>query len=122
MDVFLIRRATDREQATRLAERLRWHDCTPTQIWATGDGVATAERLAAVIEADVAIETRAELDPSALPADAVVIIVADEPVLSALATALLATEVIPLAIAEALRISDGRLKWRFAWDAIAPVK
>ncbi len=122
MDVFLIRRAADRDQATSLGERLRWHDCTPTQIWTTSDGVATAERVAAVIEADVAIETRVQFELSALAGDAVVVIVADEPALSTLATALLGTAVVPLAIAEALRISDGRLKWRFAWDAIAPVK
>jgi phosphohistidine phosphatase SixA len=56
----------------------------------------------------------------ALPTGAGVLVIGHEPGLSGLGGVLIAHELISLARAEAVRISDGKLQWRFAWDADAP--
>ena len=152
MDVFLVRHAAaidetveqrdphrhltahGREQATRLGDRLRWHDCAPTLIWTSPlvRAVQTAELVAHGLESKLAIEAWPALAPGestkalvvalqALPADARVLVVGHEPGLSALGGLLIGGELEGLGKAEAVRITDGRLRWRFAWDADAPI-
>jgi hypothetical protein len=49
------------------------------------------------------------------------LLVGHEPGISGIGSLLLATaDLPPLSKAEAVRISDGQLRWRFAWDAEAP--
>ena len=126
--------ASGRQQATSLGDRLRWHDCTPTHIWTSPlvRAVQTAELLAAGLASPIPVEVVPALAPSesgravvaavqALPKDACVVLVGHEPGISAIGALLLGiTDLAPLAKAEALRISDGALRWRFAWDADAP--
>ncbi len=123
-----------RKQATSLGDRLRWHDCTPTHIWTSPlvRAVQTAELLAAGLQADVAVTVAPPLAPGesartlvaalqALPADACVVLVGHEPGLSGIGAMLAsAPDFAPLDKAEAARIVDGQLRWRFAWDAEAP--
>lgn len=126
--------AAGRRQATSLGDRLRWLDCTPTHIWTSPlvRAVQTAELVAAGLVASATVEVVPALAPGqsarsviaamqTLAADASVLLVGHEPGVSAIA-ALLAgrPDVEPLAKAEALRIVDGRLRWRFAWNADAP--
>ncbi len=126
--------ALGRKQATGLGDRLRWHDCEPTHIWTSPlvRAVQTAELLAAGLHAEVAVTVAPALAPGesaraivaalqALPADACVVLVGHEPGLSGIG-ALLAgrADLAPLDKAEAARIVDGQLRWRFAWDAEAP--
>ena len=49
---------TGRSQARGIGDRLRWHDCTPTHIWASPlvRTVQTAELVAATLGAEVAVE------------------------------------------------------------------
>jgi phosphohistidine phosphatase len=106
VDVFLIRHAAaidetlelrdpmrhltpdGRMQAVALGDRLRWHDCTPTQIWTSPlvRAVQTAELVAAGLKTAVAVEVVPLLAPGesarallavvqALPADASVLLV-----------------------------------------------
>jgi phosphohistidine phosphatase len=126
--------ANGRKQATSLGDRLRWHDCTPTHIWTSPlvRAVQTAELLAAGLASPIPVEVIPALAPGesgraviaavqALPKDACVVLVGHEPGISAIGALLLGvTDLAPLAKAEALRISDGVLRWRFAWDAEAP--
>jgi phosphohistidine phosphatase len=125
--------AHGRQQAAQLGDRLRWHDCTPSHIWTSPlvRAVQTAELLARGLEANLAIEACLALAPGeptrallaalhALPADACVIAVGHEPGLSALGSVLIGLDLPGLAKAEAVKITDGRLRWRFAWDADAP--
>jgi phosphohistidine phosphatase len=156
VDVFLIRHAEaidetlelrdpmrhltphGRSQARHLGDRLRWHDCTPTQLWTSPlvRAVQTAELIVVGLQlpGDHAIEVLPSLAPGgsardtlaaieARPADASVVLIGHEPGLSALG-ALLAKrpDFTPLAKAEAVRIVDGELRWRCAWDAEAPVR
>lgn len=149
MDVFLVRHAEaidetlelrdpmrhltayGRDQAAALGDRLRWHDCTPTHIWTSPlvRAVQTAELLAVGLQTKVAIEVAPRLAPGedaraiaaalkALAGD--VILVGHEPGMSALATLLVGNDVGVLAKAEAVRIADGKLRWRCAWDSEAP--
>ena len=126
--------AHGRQQAAQLGDRLRWHDCSPTRIWTSPlvRAVQTAELVGRGLESKLAIEACPALAPGGsarelvaalqgLPNDAIVVVVGHEPGLSALAGVLVAGDVPGLAKAEAVRISDGRLRWRFAWDADAPV-
>ena len=117
-----------------IGDRLRWHDCTPTQIWASPlvRTIQTAELVAAALGAEVAVEAVPALAPddnpraaaaalAALPRDAVIIVVGHEPGLSALGALLVGQpEFAGLAKAQAARIDDGQLRWRFACDADAP--
>lgn len=122
-----------REQARSLGDRLRWHDCLPTHVWTSPlvRAVQTAELVAAGLQLPVAVDVLPALAPEApvravlaalqrLPADAQVVLVGHEPGLSGIAAKLLGAELGTLAKAEAVRISDGQLRWRFLWNAEAP--
>jgi phosphohistidine phosphatase SixA len=136
MVVFLVHHAHSPEDAGELARRLRWHDCTPTAIWISAEPAArmTAATLVQILEWSGPIEERDGLgaehtDPgliaSALgdaPADAAVVIVAHEPLLSALAARLATGADRLLARGEALRLDDGEVRWWFAHDDVAPVR
>jgi len=123
-----------RTQARALGERMRWHDCDPTQLWTSPlvRAVQTAELIAASLHCELPVDTVPALAPDGsprdvlaalrgLPAEAVVVVVGHEPSLSALG-ALLADQptLAGLARAEAVRIVDGVVRWRLAWDAEAP--
>lgn len=129
-----------REQARRLGDRLRWHDCIPDRVWTSPlvRAIQTAELVIAGMQHDaagVAVEVALALAPDGAPRevaaalaelarqapDAAVMVVGHEPALSALGSLLLATDLPPLGKAHAARIVDGALRWRFAWDAEAPV-
>jgi phosphohistidine phosphatase len=126
--------AVGRKQATSLGDRLRWHDCTPTHIWTSPlvRAVQTAELVAAGLATPVTVEVVPALAPGqfsrsvaaavqALAADASVLLVGHEPGISAIGAVLVGrTDLEPLAKAEAMRIVDGQLRWRFAWNADAP--
>ncbi len=123
-----------RRQARDIGDRLRWHDCAPTHIWSSPlvRAVQTAELVAAGLHSDVAVESIPELAPDenprsvvaalgALAADAAVLVIGHEPGLSAIGALLIGQpELASLGKAEAARIVDGALRWRFAWDADAP--
>ena len=125
---------TGRGQARSLGDRLRWHDCIPTHIWSSPlvRAIQTAELVASGLGCDVAVETLPALAPdenprtvtsalAALPRDASVILVGHEPGLSAVGALLVGRpEFASLAKAQAARIDDGELRWRFACDADAP--
>jgi phosphohistidine phosphatase len=152
VDVFLIRHAAaidetlelrdpmrhltaeGRTQAAALGDRLRWHDCTPTQIWTSPlvRAVQTAELVAAGLKASTLVEVVPLLAPgesarallamvNALPADAAVLLVGHEPGLSGIGALLVgASDFAALGKAEAARLVDGTLRWRCAWDSEAP--
>jgi len=122
-----------REQAKSLGDRLRWHDCSPSHIWTSPlvRAVQTAELVAAGLQIATAVDVLPQLAPGesaravkkaleALPADAHVVLVGHEPGLSGIGEVLLGGELAQLAKAEAVRIIDGKLRWRFAWNAEAP--
>jgi phosphohistidine phosphatase len=123
-----------RTQASSLGDRLRWHDCTPTHIWTSPlvRAVQTAELVATGLAAGVAIEVMPGLAPGesartvlaalqALANDASVVVVGHEPGSSGIAARLLGLTDFPALVkAEAVRISEGTLRWRFAWNAEAP--
>lgn len=122
-----------REQARSLGDRLRWHDCLPTHVWTSPlvRAVQTAELVAAGLQLPVAVDVLPALAPEApvravlaalqgLPPDAQVVLVGHEPGLSGIAAKLLGADLGTLAKAEAVRISDGQLRWRFVWNAEAP--
>jgi phosphohistidine phosphatase len=126
--------ALGRTEARSLGERLRWHDCGPTHVWASPlvRAMQTAELVVAGLQTEVAVESDPRLAPGehpreliaallALPATSVVMLVGHEPGLSAIGAALVGEAELPvLAKAEAARIVDGKLRWRFAWNAEAP--
>jgi phosphohistidine phosphatase SixA len=129
-----------RRQARDIGDRLRWHDCTPSHIWASPlvRAIQTAELVAASLASEVPIEAMPALAPdenprdvvaalaalatgSTLRADAVVILVGHEPGLSAVGALLVGQpDFASLGKAQAARIVDGVLRWRFACDADAP--
>ena len=122
-----------RVQAKNLGDRLRWHDCEPTHIWTSPlvRAVQTAELLAAGLQSTVAVTAVPSLAPGeperavvtaaqALAANACVVLVGHEPGLSGIGTLLVGADFTALGKAEAARIVDGKLRWRFAWDADAP--
>jgi len=126
--------AAGRTQATSLGDRLRWHDCTPTHIWTSPlvRAVQTAELVATGLASTIAVEVIPALAPGenartviaavhALPATASVLLVGHEPGISGIGALLLGLpDLAPLDKAESARISDGQLRWRFAWNAEAP--
>jgi phosphohistidine phosphatase len=125
--------AAGREQAKNLGDRLRWHDCSPSHIWTSPlvRAVQTAELVAAGLQIATAVDVLPQLAPGesaravkkaldALPADAHVVLVGHEPGLSGIGAVLLGSELDALAKAEAVRIIDGKLRWRFQWNAEAP--
>ena len=94
--------------------------------------VQTAELLAAGLQCTHAVTALPALAPgedardviAALRAlgDACVVLVGHEPGLSAVGALLVgANDFGALGKAEAARIVDGRLRWRFAWNAEAPL-
>lgn len=123
-----------RVQARAIGDRLRWHDCTPTHIWTSPcvRAVQTAELVATAVESTVAVETLPALAPEdspravlaalhRLPEDAIVLVVGHEPSLSAVGALLIGKlDFASLGKAQAARIVDGALRWRFAWNADAP--
>jgi phosphohistidine phosphatase len=123
-----------RHQARALGDRLRWHDCVPTHIWSSPlvRAIQTAELVASGLHATIAVDTLPALAPednprdvraalATLPADAIVVLVGHEPGLSAVGALLVGQrEFASLAKAQAARIVDGTLRWRFACDADAP--
>jgi phosphohistidine phosphatase len=123
-----------RRQARAIGDRLRWHDCTPSHIWASPlvRAVQTAELVVAGLGIEISVETLPALAPdesprsvvaalTALPRNATVVLVGHEPGLSAVGALLLGTADFPgLQKAQAARIDNGVLRWRFACDADAP--
>ncbi|HEX2691249.1 MAG TPA: histidine phosphatase family protein [Kofleriaceae bacterium] len=123
-----------RQQARALGDRLRWHDCEPTHLWSSPlvRAIQTAELVAIGLACDQAVEVMPALAPddnprnvvtalAALDAGASVVLVGHEPGLSAVGALLIGrSEFASLAKAEAARIVDGTLRWRFAWNADAP--
>ena len=123
-----------RQQARALGDRLRWHDCEPTLVWTSPlvRAVQTAELVAAALGTQLAVDVEPELAPDGnahavaaalaqLPAEASAMLVGHGPDLAALAALLVRHPDAPrLRNAEALRLSDGRVRWRFAWNAEAP--
>jgi phosphohistidine phosphatase len=126
--------ALGRDQARSLGERLRWHDCEPTHVLTSPlvRAVQTAELVTAALGSHCAVNVEPALAPgasarqvvsslAALPAESSVILFGHEPVLSDVAALLVGDPDVPaLSKAEAVRISGGRVRWRFAWDADAP--
>lgn len=122
-----------RVQARALGDRLRWHDCTPSQVWTSPlvRAVQTAELVVGGIGTETPVEVITELAPDGaaravvaalggLPPDATVLLVGHEPSLSAIGSLLIDGTLDALGKAQAARIDDGRLRWRFRWDAEAP--
>jgi phosphohistidine phosphatase len=128
--------AAGRAHARALGDRLRWYDCVPVQVWTSPlvRAVQTAELVVAGLQLATAVDILAlpALAPSgpveplvaalrALPAESVVVVVGHEPGLSGLGGVLLGRgELRQLRKAEAARIQDGALRWRFAHDDEAP--
>lgn len=125
-----------RAQARALGERMRWHDCIPTHVWTSPlvRAVQTAELVCADLHSKLAVESVPALAPDGAPRDVVaairalpphsgVMIVGHEPSLSAIGALLVGDPgFAALAKAEAVRILDGAVRWRFAWDAEAPAR
>lgn len=125
-----------RTQARELGERMRWHDCSPSHIWTSPlvRAVQTAELVCSGMSHAIAVETVPALAPDgsprdvvtalkALPALSAVMIVGHEPSLSAIGALFVGdTRFEAIAKAEAVRIVDGGVRWRFAWDAEAPAR
>jgi phosphohistidine phosphatase len=123
-----------RRQARAIGDRLRWHDCLPTHIWSSPlvRAVQTAELVARHLDTEIAVDVVPALAPdenpravvaalAALPAGSITVVVGHEPGLSALGALLTRQpELAGLAKAEAVRIADGAVRWRFAWNADAP--
>lgn len=126
--------AEGRAQARALGDRLRWHDCEPTHLWASPlvRSIQTAELVASAFSGAPVVESVPDLAPDGhprfvaaaiekLPDDARVMLFGHEPTLSALG-ALVTNDASFAAIAkaEAVHIHRGRVRWRFAWNAEAP--
>jgi phosphohistidine phosphatase len=127
--------ALGRDQARALGERMRWHDCLPTRIWSSPlvRAVQTAELVAANLHDHTPVEVLPSLAPdgdarevvAALEAigEGAVLLVGHEPLLSAIGALLVGDPEFPsLAKAQAARIIDGTVRWRFAWDAVAAAR
>ncbi len=129
--------AHGRTQARALGERMRWHDCTPTHVWTSPlvRAVQTAELVCSGMSCEVPVESVPALAPidgsardvvtaiGALPSTSALMIVGHEPSLSAIGALLVGDpQFVALAKAEAVRILDGAVRWRFAWDAEAPAR
>lgn len=126
--------AHGRTQAKSLGDRLRWYDCEPTHIWTSPlvRAVQTAELVAAGLQTTTSVDVLPALAPGestreieaalrALPAGSAVVLVGHEPGMSGIGALLVgALDFEALGKAEAVRIIDGKLRWRFAWNAEAP--
>lgn len=125
-----------RRQATSLGDRLRWHDCTPTHVFTSPlvRAVQTAELVVHALKVEVAVEVLPALAPGesartvqaavqALGSGTVVVLVGHEPGMSGLGALFTGTPTFgALGKAEAVRIIDGQLRWRCAWNAEAPLR
>lgn len=122
-----------RDQAKAIGDRLRWHDCEPTHLWTSPlvRAVQTAELVTAGLQQPIVVDVLPALAPGesvravvtaiqALPPASKVVLVGHEPGLSAIGALLVGTDLEALAKAEAVRIVEGQLRWRFAWNAEAP--
>jgi phosphohistidine phosphatase len=123
-----------RSQARELGDRLRWHDCVPDRIWTSP--LVRAVQTAELVANNLACETQIEIVPAlapdgsardvhaalaALPAEANVMLVGHEPLISAVGALVIdARDFDALDKAQAARIVDGKLRWRFAWNDEAP--
>ena len=128
--------AAGRLQAKQLGAKLRWYDCGLTHVWSSPlvRAVQTAELVIGGFDHDLPIDIAPALAPDgshkgllaalhALPHSASIMLVGHEPGMSHLGGVILGDPGFPpLAKAEAARIVDGKLRWRFAWDADAPLK
>ncbi|MEJ7604152.1 MAG: histidine phosphatase family protein [Kofleriaceae bacterium] len=130
--------ALGRTQARALGERMRWHDCIPTHVWTSPlvRALQTAELVAASLHSAALVEVVPALAPDgsprdvvaavrALPHDAGVMVVGHEPAISAIGALLVQDPAFEaLTKAQAVRILDGVVRWRFAWDdeAAAPAR
>jgi phosphohistidine phosphatase len=126
--------AHGRKQARSLGDRLRWHDCEPTHIWTSPlvRAVQTAELVAIGLASEIAVDVIPALAPGQHPRDvltavhaqassACVVLVGHEPGISAIGALFIGDpDFASLDKAEAVRITDGKLRWRFAWNAEAP--
>ncbi|MBP9086132.1 MAG: histidine phosphatase family protein [Kofleriaceae bacterium] len=127
-----------RGQAHAIGQRLRWYDCGFDQVWVSPLTRAreTAAIVLAVHQAPVALHVDERLAPTAsssqiaallaawaLQPAGLRLIVAHAPTLALLASALVGvTPLEPLARAQALRISNGVLRWRFGHNDDAPTR
>lgn len=126
--------ANGRRQARAIGDRLRWHDCEPTHIWSSPlvRAIQTAELVASGLQCETTVDAMPALAPdekprdvvaalTALTAASIIVLVGHEPGLSAVGALLVGQPgFASLAKAQAARIIDGVLRWRFAWDADAP--
>jgi phosphohistidine phosphatase len=126
--------AHGREQARALGDRMRWHDCVPTHIWTSPlvRAVQTAELVGSGLHCELAVEVVPALAPDGSPRDVVAalaalaagdaaLVVGHEPSLSAIGALIVgAADLDMLGKAQAARIVDGVLRWRFSWNAEAP--
>jgi phosphohistidine phosphatase len=133
-DVHRYLSAHGREQARALGDRLRWHDCVPTQIWTSPlvRAVQTAELVATGLHATCVIETVPGLAPDEppaaivaalqqLPDDALIMLFGHQPTISMIGGLLTHDDHFAwMGNAEAVRIHGDRVRWRFAWNADAP--
>jgi phosphohistidine phosphatase len=123
-----------RKQARALGDRMRWHDCVPNRIWTSPlvRAVQTAELVASGLACSTPVEIVPDLAPDgmsrdlhaavrALPEDAAVMLVGHEPSISAIGGLIVGIpDFDALDKAQAARIIDGVLRWRFAWNDEAP--
>lgn len=124
-----------RIQARALGDRLRWHDCHPTHVWSSPlvRAIQTAELVVAGIDDAIPVDVAPGLAPdgnlrelaatvASLPPESVILLVGHEPALSGIGAVLVADpDFEALDKACAARLDDGRVRWRFAWDADAPL-
>jgi phosphohistidine phosphatase SixA len=140
VQVFLVRHAEaaadgqlsprGRDQACALRDRMRWYDCSPTRVWSSPlvRAIQTAELVAPeprieIVDALVPDGDAHEMVAAlrALAHDDAVLLVGHEPSLSTIGAVLVGDPTFAgLARAQAVRIIDGRLRWRFSWDEDAP--
>lgn len=133
-----------RVQARALGERLRWHDCTPSEVWTSPlvRAVQTAELVLATVGGQGPVLAEPALSPGGDVRPLVqrllagkassVALVGHEPILSGLGALLTGrADFGALGKAEAVRLdgqdggqADGRagfrVRWRFAWSDVAP--
>ena len=123
-----------REHARVLGRLLREQRVEPDVILSSPlpRAVQTAELLVAAFETEIPVEVIPELAPDGavrdlvamvrqLPAEATLVLVGHEPSLSAIGAVLVdGPDFEALAKAQAARIDDCTVRWRFAWDAEAP--
>jgi phosphohistidine phosphatase len=129
--------ANGRRQARAIGDRLRWHDCVPTHIWSSPlvRAIQTAELVASGLHSEIAVDALPALAPDENPRSvvaaiaevtanrpaAIILLVGHEPGLSSVGALLVGQpEFASLAKAQAARIVDGSLRWRFACDGDAP--